>query len=132
MRRFTSITRANHHHPESFLVLQLFLHANYAWHLARKIQNKPSSIDSIDWALYEKNTAKLLNQSLSKLLAGISTEPWKPDIGEPVPEAKPAKKSRVAARQNCGCSHKHSQAAGVVDACELGKAQGQDESWTGH
>jgi len=110
----------------------LFLHANYGWHLARKIQNKPSSIDSIDWALYEKNAAKLLTETLSKLLPGISTEPWKPDIRGPVPPSKPARKTRMAAKQACGCTEKHSQAAGVVDACARGKAQGQDESWTGY
>jgi hypothetical protein len=130
--QFQAITEANYHHPESRLVLQLFLHASYGWHLARKIQNKPSSIDSIDWALYEKNTAKLITESLSKLLPGISTEPWKPDIRGPVPPSKPARKTRTAVKQACGCSEKHSQAAGVVDACALGKAQGQDESWTGY
>jgi len=77
--QFQAITTANYHHPESRLILQLFLHANYGWHLARKIQNKPSSIDSIDWASYEKNTAKLLTDSLSKLLPGVSIEPWNPD-----------------------------------------------------
>lgn len=27
--------------------------------------------------------------------------------------------------------HPHSQAAGVIDACELGQIQGADETWTG-
>jgi len=34
--------------------------------------------------------------------------------------------------QACGCSHKHSDAVGVVAACQLGQAQGQDETWTGY
>jgi len=127
-----AITKANYHHPESRLILQFFLHANYAWHLARKIQNKPSSIDSIDWALYEKNTAKLITESLSKLLPGVSTEPWNPDKPAPIPLSKPARKTKTAVKQACGCTQKHSSAAGVVEACQLGKAQGQDESWTGY
>jgi len=130
--QFQAITTANYHHPESRLILQLFLHANYGWHLARKIQNKPSSIDSIDWALYEKNTAKLVTDSLSKLLPGVSSEPWNHSKPAPIPPSKPARKTRTAVKQACGCSEKHSQAAGVVDACARGKAQGQDESWTGY
>jgi hypothetical protein len=35
-------------------------------------------------------------------------------------------------KQACGCKHKHSDAAGVVAACQLGQAQGQDETWTGY
>ncbi len=34
-------------------------------------------------------------------------------------------------RQACGC-RKHSAAAGVVEACLLGRAQGADEYWTGY
>ena len=130
--QFEAITKANYYHPESRLVLQLFLHANYSWHLARKIQNKPSSLDSIDWALLEKNAEKLIIESLSKLLSGISREPWYPDAPAPVPASKPSRKAKPVARQACGCSQQHSQAAGVVAACQLGKAQGQDESYTGY
>ena len=35
-------------------------------------------------------------------------------------------------RQACGCRQKHSDAAGVIDAYQLGKEQGQDEMWTGY
>lgn len=35
-------------------------------------------------------------------------------------------------RQECGCWHPHSDAAGVIDACILGQEQGSDESWTGY
>jgi hypothetical protein len=35
-------------------------------------------------------------------------------------------------RQACGCRHKHSDAAGVVAACQLGQDQAQDEMWTGY
>ena len=33
--------------------------------------------------------------------------------------------------QACGCRNKHSDAAGVIEACMLGREQGQDEYWTG-
>lgn len=33
--------------------------------------------------------------------------------------------------QACGCRFKHSDAAGVIEACMLGREQGQDEYWTG-
>lgn len=35
------------------------------------------------------------------------------------------------ARQACGCRRKHSDAAGVIEACMLGQEQGADEYWTG-
>lgn len=35
-------------------------------------------------------------------------------------------------RQACGCRHKHSDAAGVIAACQLGQEQGRDETWTGY
>jgi hypothetical protein len=130
--QFEAITKANYYHPDSRLVLQLFLHVNYSWHLARNIQNKPSSLGSIDWVLYEKNAEKLIAESLSKLLSGISPEPWNLEAPAPVPASKPQRKTRAVTRQACGCSQQHSQAAGVVAACQLGKAQGQDESWTGY
>lgn len=34
-------------------------------------------------------------------------------------------------KQACGCRRKHSDAAGVIDACLLGQEQGRDETWTG-
>lgn len=89
--QYEAITRANYYHPESRLILQLFLQANYTWQLARKLQNKPTSIDSIDWALVETNTAKLINESLVKLLPGIDNQPWNP-VPQPPPPAKPGRK----------------------------------------
>ena len=127
-----AVTRANYYHPESRLVLELFLETNYLWQLARRIQHKPDSIASINWPVIERSTARIINQSLSKLLAGVNREPW--NMGPPVPlsSSKPARKSKPACRQACGCSQKHSDAAGVVAACQLGQDQGRDESWTGH
>lgn len=126
--QFEAITRANYYHPESRLVLQLFLHVNWSWQIARKLQNKPSSVESMDWALIEKNTASLINNSLSKLLPGVDRQPWNPSS---LPTSKPPRKTS-SLKQACGCSSKHSNAAGVVAACQLGKAQGADESWTGY
>lgn len=123
--QFEAVTKANYHHPESRLILQLFLKANYIWQLARKIQHKPSAIDTIDWSLIEKNTVKLINETLDKLLTGV-------DVQAPVAPVEPATKKKSALKQACGCRQKHSDAAGVVEACMRGKAQGQDESWTGY
>ena len=36
-----------------------------------------------------------------------------------------------SSKQACGCRYKHSDAAGVVAACQLGQEQGRNESWTG-
>ena len=132
--QYESITRANYYHPESRLILELFLQTNYLWQLARKIQHKPESIASINWSSIERSTGKLISQSLSKLLTGIDNKPWNQDLpAPPVLASKPTKKTKTAQqKQACGCSTKHSDAADVVEACQLGKAQGSDESWTGY
>ena len=123
--QFEAVTKANYYHPESRLILQLFLKANYIWQLARKIQHKPSAIDTIDWSLIEKNTAKLINETLSKLLTGVNVQ-------APAPPVALSTKKKPALKQACGCRHKHSDAAGVVEACLRGQAEGRDESWTGY
>ena len=130
--QFEAIAKANYPHPESRLVMLLFLHANYSWQLARKIQNKPSNIHSIDWVLYEKDAKKLITEILSKLLSGVSKEPWHLAAPSAVPAAKSQRKTREVTAQACGCRQPHSKAAGVIAACQLGKAQGADESWTGY
>lgn len=119
--QYEAITKANYYHPESRLILQLFLQTDYLWQIARKVQDKPSTIDTINWAGIEKSTAKLLNETLDKLLAGVQIQTVE------IPEPKPKKRKRLA----CGCSH-HSDAAGVVEACMLGQEQGRDETWTGY
>ena len=127
-----AITKANYYHPDSRLVLQLFLHVNYSWHMARKIQNKPSTVDTIDWAALEKSAARLISDSLARLLVGVSREPWDVLPPAPPPVSKPARRLKEPVRQACGCTRKHSKAAGVIEACALGKAQGADETWTGY
>jgi hypothetical protein len=130
--QFEAITKANYYHPESRLVLQLFLHVNYSWQIARRLQNNPSSASDIDWGSHEKNAAKLVSDSLSTLLQGIDREAWDPDAND-VPQKPVRRKTTTAALgQACGCKVKHSSAAGVVAACQAGRAQGADETWTGY
>lgn len=126
--QFEAITKANYYHPESRLILMLFLQANYLWQLSRKLQNKPSAIDKVDWALIEKNTRALLRDTLDKLLVGVNSEPWQIP---PVKAVEPVKPRKRKPRLACGCAH-HSDAAGVVEACMLGQEQGSDERWTGY
>ena len=116
--QFEAVTAANYHHPESRIILYLFLHTNHLWQLARKIQNNPAALAETNWASIEKNTAKCINETLEKLLTGVV-------VGKPAPAPKRRRKLE------CGCSH-HSDAAGVVEACMLGQQQGQDETWTGY
>lgn len=119
--QYEAITKANYHHPESRLILQLFLSTNYTWQLARKILQKPSAIDTVDWFSIEKSSAKLINETLQKLLKGVVVE-----APAPVEAARPRPKK---VRQSCGCSTPHSNAAGVVDACKLGKEGGPKVAW---
>lgn len=131
--QFEAVTKANYYHPDSKLVLHLFLYVNYIWQISRKLQNDPSSVNAIDWPLVEKNTAKLISDSLSRLLSGIDTKPWTKDLTASKSSSKLTRNSvTLAPKQSCGCRFKHSDAAGVVEACELGRAQGQDETWTGY
>lgn len=119
--QYEAITKANYYHPESRLILQLFLQTDYLWQLARKMQSKSSTIEFINWAVIEKNTAKAIHETLDKLLSGVRVEAKQ--------AAEPKSKSRK--RLACGCAH-HSDAAGVIEACLLGQEQGSDELWTGY
>lgn len=127
-QQFEAITKANYHHPESRLVLTLFLQANYVWQLARKLQNKPSAIDEVNWAIIEKNTASLLRDTLDKLLTGVNRDAWPLGSVKPV---EPVKLRKRRPRLACECTH-HSDAAGVVEACIAGQEQGTDERYTGY
>jgi len=131
--QFEAVTKANYYHPDSRLVLQLFLYVNYIWQISRRLQNDPATVSSFDWMLIEKNTAKLISDSLSKLLSGIDTQPWNKDLTASKTSSKLTRNTvKLVPKQACGCRFKHSDAAGVVEACELGRAQGQDETWTGY
>jgi hypothetical protein len=73
---YEAITRANYEHPESKLVLQLFIQVNYLWHLSRHMQSKPSSIPVVDWLMVEMNARKAIMATLGKLLIGVCLDPW--------------------------------------------------------
>jgi hypothetical protein len=73
---YEAITRANYEHPESKLVLQLFVQVNYLWHLSRHMQNKPSSIPVVDWLTVEMSARRTIMATLAKLLVGVSISPW--------------------------------------------------------
>lgn len=131
--QFEAVTRANYYHPDSRLVLHLFLYVNYIWQISRRLQNNPSVVNSFDWALVEKNTARLISDSLSRLLSGIDRQAWTDDLTASMSSSKLTPNTvKLVPKQACGCRFKHSDAAGVVEACELGRAQGQDETWTGY
>ena len=115
--QYEAITKANYRHPESRLILQLFLSTNYTWQLARKILLKPSAIDEINWSVIEKNSARLLNETLDKLLTGVV-------VLEPMPVVVAARPRAKKLVQSCGCSTPHSSVASVIEACKQGKEEG--------
>ena len=73
---FEAITKANYYHPESRIVLQLFLQANYFWHITRFMQGKKTSIKELDWVRLEINTSTLISKTLETLLTGVQVTPW--------------------------------------------------------
>jgi hypothetical protein len=82
---YSAMTAANYHHPESRLILQLFLHVNYLWQLSRHMQNKPSSIPVVDWQTIEINAGMCIRSTCNKLLGGVEVSPW---AGSIEPEKK--------------------------------------------
>lgn len=130
--QYEAITKANYYHPETRLILMLFLQVDHLWQLARKMQNKSSSVKEINWTLVEKNSGSLIRDTLAKLLTGVTPQAWTTEPKPAKPAPAPAKKSppKRKPRLACGCAH-HSDAAGVVEACLLGQEQGADERWTG-
>lgn len=73
---FEAITKANYYHPESRIVLQLFLQANYFWHISRFMQGKKTSIKEVDWIRLEINISTLISKTLETLLTGVQVTPW--------------------------------------------------------
>jgi hypothetical protein len=73
---YEAITRANYEHPESRLILQLFLQVNYLWHLSRQMQNKSSSIPVVDWLTVEMTARKTIMATFTKLLLGVDISAW--------------------------------------------------------
>ena len=79
---YEAITAANYEHPESRIILRLFLHANYFWQISRYMQGLPSSVTSVDWARMEANSGQLIRNTFEKLLPGVQTTAWDGRIPE--------------------------------------------------
>lgn len=79
---FNAITAANYEHPESRIILRLFMHVNYFWHVSRHMQGLPSAVNKVDWAAMESNAAQTIRNSFSKLLPGVQTTAWDGRIPE--------------------------------------------------
>lgn len=73
---FEAITLANYEHPESRIILRLFLHVNYFWHVSRHMQGLPSSVSAVDWSKIESNSAQAIRNTFQKLLPGVNTTAW--------------------------------------------------------
>jgi hypothetical protein len=73
---FEAITAANYEHPESRIILRLFLNVNYFWHVSRHMQGLPSPVNSVDWKLLEQNSAQTIRNTFQKLLPGVQTTAW--------------------------------------------------------
>jgi hypothetical protein len=74
---FEAITRANYEHPESRLILELFLQVNYLWHLSKYMQNRSAFIKSVDWVEVQLAAQSTIHKTLAQLLKGVDTAPWK-------------------------------------------------------
>jgi hypothetical protein len=73
---YEAITKANYGHPESRLILQLFLQLNYFWHITRFMQGRCRSIKDVDWIKLEVTTKCLIGRTLEKLLKGVEVTAW--------------------------------------------------------
>lgn len=73
---YEAITLANYEHPESRIILRLFLNVNYIWQVSRHMQGLPSSVSSVDWKGIENNSAQLVRNTFEKLLPGVRTTAW--------------------------------------------------------
>lgn len=60
---FEAITAANYEHPESRIILRLFLQVNYFWHISRIMQELPSAVTSVDWKRVEDNSAQTIRKT---------------------------------------------------------------------
>lgn len=80
---FEAVTRATYYHPESQLILKLFLHVSHFWHTARYMQEKPVPCPKpINWEREEEIAARLIQDTLQQLLAGVSVTPWQAAIAK--------------------------------------------------
>jgi hypothetical protein len=81
-KEFEAITAANYEHPESRIILRLFLQVNYIWHVSRHMQGLPSAVNTVDWKRVEENSAQSIRNTFQKLLPGVQTTAWDGRIPE--------------------------------------------------
>lgn len=79
---YEAITAANYEHPESRIILRLFLQTNYIWHVSRHMQGLPSQVTAVDWKRMEENSAQAIRNTFQKLLPGVQTTAWDGRIPE--------------------------------------------------
>src|ERR1035437_9606621 len=81
-QEYEAITAANYHHPESRIILRLFMHVNYFWHISRHMQGLPSSVTAVDWQKIEQTSGQLIRNTFQKLMPGVKTSEWDESIPE--------------------------------------------------
>lgn len=81
-QEFEAITAANYGHPESRIILRMFLHVNYFWHISRHMQGLPSSVSAVDWKKVEDNSAQAIRNTFHMLIPGVRTSAWDGQIPE--------------------------------------------------
>jgi hypothetical protein len=79
---FEAITAANYEHPESRIILRLFLQVNHMWHVSRHMQGLPSPVTAVDWKRVEENSAQAIRNTFQKLLTGVDVTAWDGRIPE--------------------------------------------------
>ena len=75
-QEFEAIAAANYEHPESRIILRLFLQVNYFWHVSRHLQGLPSAVTAVDWKRTEENSAQAIRNTFQKVLPGVQTTAW--------------------------------------------------------
>lgn len=73
---YEAITMANYEHPESRIILRLFLQVNYIWQVSLHMQDLPSPVMTVGWARVETNAAQAIRNTFDKLLPGVQTTAW--------------------------------------------------------
>ena len=73
---YEAITAANYHHPESRIILRLFMHVSHYWHVSRHMQGLPSAVTAVDWHKLEETSGQLIRNTFQKLMPGVKTSAW--------------------------------------------------------
>lgn len=74
--QYEALTKANYTHPKSRMVLRLFLHLSFFWHVCRYMQGKSDVIAGISWSEMERHARQLIDKVLADLLQGIDQDDW--------------------------------------------------------